>query len=165
MTTTIRQLYDDLAPFYPITSAEAVVGGSITEGSKPTVVDLSYCIHPNFKLYGTEFIKLFKYNEIMSRIVVEVSKLDAYAIQPGKNLIAEAIPVTYIPDMPIVMKTLTDDPRWKAAVVFDIDGNIYLYATPYEEMTTDVDIDLKKHVVKKTICSMINISATSIILK
>lgn len=165
MTTTIRQLYDDLAPFYPITSAEAVVGGSITEGSKPTVVDLSYCIHPNFKLYGTEFIKLFKYNEIMSRIVVEVSKLDAYAIQPGKNLIAEAIPVTYIPDIPIVMKTLTDDPRWKAVVVFDIDGNIFLYATPYEEIVTDIDIDLKKHVIRTIKCNMVNISATSIILK
>lgn len=164
MATTIRQLYDDLAPFYPITSAEAVVGGTITEGTKPTVVDLSYCITANFRLTGDEFIRIYKYNNVMSRIVVEVSKLDAYAIQPGKNLIAEAIPVTYIPDMTLVMKTLTDDPRWKSSVVFETDGNIYLYTTPYEVMTTDIDIELKKHVVKTSECNMRDISATGIIL-
>lgn len=160
MEAYLRQLHDDLCNFYPITCLEAVVGGNIGAGTPPTEIDLTGYITEDFKSEYSE-IKLYKYDDKMTQIVVEVERNPSYDINPTtENIIATGIPVTYIPERDIVLKTLTDDTNCKAVVVFKTTGDISLFCIPEERV--DIEGDL---VLVNPIMSMNQISSVGIILK
>jgi len=144
----IRQLKDDLAEFYPITCVEAVVGGTLSEATIPTTIELSQYITENFTISDTPgLFRMYQYDSNLLRIVLEVDKNPYYNITPGgNNIIAEGMPVAYYPERPIVLKTLTDDVKSKAVVLWDIDGKVRLCVLPHEEIEVVSNTEIRRSV-------------------
>ena len=141
MAINIKQLYDDLAKFYPISCVEAVVGGTVTEANEPTKVNLSDCITNNFKTDNFEgSFMMYFYDDNLVRINLEVSKNPSYDIKAGKNIIASDLPVIYHPEKPIFLKALTDDEQCKVSVLLDTDGKVYMCVIPNEKISVSGNI-------------------------
>ena len=158
MGILIKQLHDDLANFYPISTVDAIVGGSITSAGLPDEIDLSSYITEDFKTEDDSGIfKMLVYSDSFTYIALEVSKNPNYGLKKGgNNIIARGMPVAYFPERPIVMKTLTDDPDSKCEVVWDTDGLVRLVVVPNETVT------ISNNVVSTT--SVVNVNAISAIV-
>lgn len=142
MSLNIRQLYDDLAYFYPITCVDAVVGGSISAGLTPEVVDLSSYISGNF----SGIFKLYIYDNILRIFVADITVNEGFNISPdSNNVITTGIPVVYYPQESLVFKTITDDNTCKANVLLDTDGMLKFHIVPRTEITTDSDGNIIKN--------------------
>lgn len=137
MGVLIKQLYDDLALFYPITTVDAIVGGNIVNGGVPDEIDLSEYITDDFKTAeDSGLFKMLMYHDSFTVVNLEVSKNSNYALKKGgNNVIAKGMPVAYFPERPVVMKTLTNDPDSRCEVIWDVDGYVRLVVIPNETVT------------------------------
>lgn len=126
----IKQLYDDLGKFFPITCVDAVVGGSVSTRSTPKVIDLGSYISEDF----SGIFKLYIYDDILKIFEVEVSTENFDVSADSNNIIANGIPVSYYPQEPLVFKTVTDDNTCKANVLLDTDGILSLQLVPRREI-------------------------------
>lgn len=161
MGIIIKQLHDDLAKFYPITTIDAVIVGSVSSGNTPMEIDLSSYIDDNFKTDEDRgSFKMLVYNDSFTYIRIDVSKNSKYAIKKGgNNIIAGGMPVAYFPERTMVLKTITDDPYSKCEVIWDTNGVVRLVVVP-NEITIVEDGEVKT----ETICTVNNISAIGLMI-
>lgn len=164
MGVLIKQLHDDLAAFYPITTVDAVVGGTITSAGLPDEIDLSSYITDDFKTDDDAGIfKMLIYHDSFTYIALEVSKNPNYWLRKGgENVIAKGMPVAYFPERPIVMKTLTDDTNSKCDIIWDVDGYVRLVVVPNEEVTVNENVVNITQVVDINVISAVAIAINGV---
>ena len=156
----IRQLYDDLAYFYPITCVDAVVGGSVSAGVAPKEIDLGSYISGNF----SGIFKLYIYDDTLYFFDLKATVNEGFNVTPSSNnLIAHGIPVAYYPLEPLVFKTVTDDSTCKANVLLDTNGELSLQIISRADISTN-ESDGSTVINKMVNITTIEASAVAIIV-
>lgn len=125
----IQQLKDDLCEFYPISCVQAVQGG-ISNATKVTERDFTPYLKSEFKINGN----MFKLNEIDEHLRYWEVFIDTngQALGNGDNVLSNSIPLTYAPEYPIVLKTLTNS---HARCSLFVDGDGILHCNVVSNMT------------------------------
>lgn len=122
----VRQLYDDISKFYPISSTDAIIGG-IGQGTNIDTRDFSNLIDTN-KFEGA--FKIMKLNDNLMWIVADINTIENTTFKEGDNLLTgTSIPIQFIPDTDYVFNSITDGDS-RNSFYLGTDGRLHLYIIP-----------------------------------
>lgn len=122
----VRQLYDDISKFYPISSTDAIIGG-IGQGNNIDTRDFSDLIDTN-KFEGA--FSIMKLTDNLLWIIADINTKEGTAFKEGDNLITgTSVPLIYIPDTDYVFNSITDGDS-RNSFYLGTDGRLHLFIVP-----------------------------------
>lgn len=119
----IKQLYDDISKFYPISSTDAITGG-VGQGNNIDTRDFSTLIDSN-KFEGA--FSIMKLDDHLSWVIADINTKEGTTFKEGDNLITgTSVPLIYIPDTDFVFNSITDGDS-RNSFYLGTDGRLHLH--------------------------------------
>lgn len=123
----LRWLKDNVSGrFYPIITKSVLIGG-VGRGSSRTVIDFTNYMNNNY----TGSFKLIAIGDHIKYFTLNAEKKTG-TLQPGDNIITNAVPVNYYPQKDLVFRaSITEDTTSRVTVYLSAtDGRVHCFVDP-----------------------------------